>query len=257
MPFPLIRDLPSVIDTEGWGWNQLGRSGGDIWIGTDLAGKQWLLKLRGSFYAYREIVFARIAQTLGWSHQSSVFALVSEDAVPRQDSRELEMVQAVSWFLPEHWSKSCRPGCPLEALNQNFGNNPNDPIAALCRSSIVRVLDWARGDIAAHIFGANEGPQRLFTIGHEFVLIDSEQMFSTQPCELTTTGWWSRRDGSPSDVGIDLTLEVCKEVGALSNADLDACLSIPMGLEVDASWDIQDIVFAGRDYARKMSVNCC
>ncbi len=72
--FPAIDELPSMLQTRGWQWEQFSCSPypkHGFWLATDERGHQWLAKMRGSFYGYRELVFARIAQRLGWSCQSS------------------------------------------------------------------------------------------------------------------------------------------------------------------------------------------
>jgi hypothetical protein len=216
--FPLISDLPGVTDTHGWAWTRFEHpwKGTDhIWVGTDHDGNRWLLKMRGSFRAYREIVFARIAQTLGWSNQSSVFALVPKDAEPRKAVRESEGIQAVSWFLPEHGHGACGTGCPMEHLARTMAANSDDSLEAISHVPIRNMLDGPRSEIAALLFGSNDGPEALFTPDHRLVIIDSEQMFSISPTDLTKSGWWRTRSGEMSKQGIDLTTDVCKAVTGL------------------------------------------
>lgn len=77
--FPLMRDLPTVIDTKGWNWIRFTAPvapSHNFWLGTDLQGNRWLTKLTGEFNAYREIVFGRLAQQMNWSCQSTVFMRV-------------------------------------------------------------------------------------------------------------------------------------------------------------------------------------
>ena len=50
----------------------------DWWIGTDLEGRQWLVKMKGSFYAYREHVFASLAQRAGIRENDEIRSPKSE-----------------------------------------------------------------------------------------------------------------------------------------------------------------------------------
>lgn len=81
--FPLMRDLPQVVETTGWSWRSYEAPVApsmNFWIGTDREGNRWLTKLTGDFCAYREIVFARLAQRMHWSCQSSVFMRLDESS---------------------------------------------------------------------------------------------------------------------------------------------------------------------------------
>ena len=112
---------------------------------------------------------------------------------------------------------------------------------------------WAAiaSEIAAPIFGANEPPGRLFTTDHELVIIDGEQMFSTQPSDARVTSWWRRPDGSPSTAGMRLTRNVCSAVGSLSNRNLLDCLAIPSGIKIRSRLSISKIVFQAKAYCER------
>jgi hypothetical protein len=61
--FPLMTDIPPLLSTKGWIWSQVKNAGHPSdghWLATDTEGRRWLTKLRGSFYAYREITFAKL-----------------------------------------------------------------------------------------------------------------------------------------------------------------------------------------------------
>jgi hypothetical protein len=246
--FPLIKDLPSVLDSVGWTWERYRTPSflsDDFWIGTDRSGDKWLTKLRGDFYAYREIVFARLAQTMGWSCQSSAFLRISaEDAkILGASSNE---VHAAHWFMEEHARDAgCSHSCAFEFLLGRSLVTVDD----FKGSNIAHLLDWPKSNFAACLFGANEPPDGFITREHEFVIIDSEQMFSTGPCELSGTAWWNLPDGSPSPVGRALALEVCRDVASLSSDELNDALAIPTQVTVRQRWPIAPLVQASHALA--------
>ena len=60
--FPKIIDLPRILNTTDWEWTPYRTPSFpsyDFWLGIDPDGNRWLTKLKGDFYAYRELVFAR------------------------------------------------------------------------------------------------------------------------------------------------------------------------------------------------------
>lgn len=245
--FPRMQDLPPVVDTNGWRWEQYRTPSFpsyNFWRGFDQDGTRWLTKLRGDFYAYREIVFARLAQKMGWSCQSSVFMKLDV-----KSGKELGVpagVHAAHWFLEEHPSVACGPECPKEGLRGRQIHTVDD----LADSGIHHIMDWPKSQIAACLFGGNEPPDRLLTTAHELVIIDSEQMFSTDPCDIRETAWWNDRNGSPSESGRRLTLEVCRDLCELSPLDLQEALQIPEGVSVEQPWPIAPKLAASHEYAR-------
>jgi hypothetical protein len=118
---------------------------------------------------------------------------------------------------------------------------------------ISHILDWPRSEIAAALFGGNEPPGRFFTSQHEFVIIDSEQMFSTDPTDVTETQWWNRSDGIPSFSGRQLTIEVCRQVGQLSDADLADVLAKPEGVVIEELWPIASRLKKVRQFAHRFA----
>lgn len=111
-------------------------------------------------------------------------------------------------------------------------------------------MDWPKSEVAAYLFGGHEPPGRLITTAHEFVIIDSEQMFSTNPCDLTETRWWNNPDGSPSVSGRRLTSQVCRDLCRLSEFDLQEALRIPETVSVEQLWPIAPKLNASRAFAR-------
>jgi hypothetical protein len=250
---PLVKELPSVLDTTGWDWQPFEPPGGarnDFWIASDRQGNKWLVKLRGSFRGYRELVFERLVQRIGWPCQSSVFAVLEADAPPLVGSRDLERTQLLTWFLPEHALSLCGPNCPLSPLKVKLNAPDVDPLEVLKDSDLPCHIAWPLSQILAPIFGGNEPAGWLVTIDHQAILIDGELMFSSEPSDVRETSWWQRPDGSPSRAGRRLTREVCKAVGSLTDADLTASFEIPEGIVVQHLWDLRPLVFKARDYAR-------
>lgn len=245
--FPLMSDLPALIDTAGWSWVQIDaptHASDGFWVGTDRQGHKWLTKLRGSFYAYREIVFARLAQRMEWSCQSSTFIRLDTDSAHCLQ-RDVGEVHSAHWFMEEHVDPPCGPDCALLPLVGRKVQSPDD----LHLAGVGGLLDWPKSEIAAYIFGGNEPPGRLFTVAHEFVIIDSEQMFSTAPCVFDDSPWLRNSDGSPSLAGKALAITVCREIGNLSSDDLADALAIPQTISIDLRWPIAPKVHASVKFA--------
>lgn len=242
--FPQMQDIPPVLDSTGWTWERYSPPSiyhsKIFWLGVDREGNRWLTKLRGSFCAYREIVFARLAQRMGWSCQSSSFLRLDMISAKRLSVPATE-VQAVHWFMDEHifspCSLECSVGRTIEILDD------------LYNSGIKHHLDLAKSDIAACLFGANEPSGRFISTAHDFVIIDSEQMFSTGPCELDGTAWWKHQDGSQSPAGQALALEVCLSLCAISTEDLYNALSIPKTISIQERWPIRPKLLASKEFA--------
>jgi len=245
--FPLIRDLPPVLDTTGWSWKRFTAPVApsyNFWLGTDQDGNRWLTKLKGSFYAYREIVFARLAQDMKCSCQSSTFMRVDKHSAQLLGVRPGE-IHAAHWFLTEHLHPPCTADCALKFLM----DRPNPTVADLKESSIAHLLDWPKSEFAAYVFGGTERPDKLFTTAHEFVIIDSELMFDTGPCEFDTASWWNEPDGRPSYSGRALALEVCTDLAALLESQVQEALQVPDGVSIPKRLPIAPRLKASRKFA--------
>ncbi|TXT37471.1 MAG: hypothetical protein FD135_3588 [Comamonadaceae bacterium] len=245
--FPLMRDLPPVVETTGWDWRSfeapVARSM-NFWLGTDREGNRWLTKLTGDFYAYREIVFARLAQQMGWSCQSSVFMRLDERSAKAIDAKPGE-VHAAHWFLDEHVHPPCDQSCNLAPLI----GRPVGVAEDLADLPIAHILDWPKSELAACLFGGNEPPGRLFTKEHEFVIIDSELMFATGPCSFDSTRWWGDRD-TPTPSGVKLAKEVCADLLALGQSSLEAALALPADINVQERWPITPLLYESYAHAQ-------
>jgi hypothetical protein len=245
--FPLMANVPAVLDTAGWTWecyNTPSCPSQTFWVGCDREGNRWLTKLRGSFYAYREVVFDRLAQAMGWSCQTSAFLKLDKHTA-RELGLESREIHGAHWFMQEHSPSPCSDSCPLAFLRDHPLNSVDD----FQKSAIAHLLDLPKADFAACLFGANEPPGHLFTANHELVLIDAEQMFSTGPCELDGTAWWNLPDGRPSLSGRALAYEVCRELCSLSPSQIKDALSVPQGVNIEKRWPISPKLKASKKFA--------
>lgn len=244
--FPLIKDLPALIDSTGWNWqiyNTPSFPSKEFWLGTDLHGNKWLTKLSGSFYAYREIVFAKLAQKMGWSCQSSTFLKLDTKSAELLNVNQNE-IHAAHWFLIEH-QEVCSQLCPFNKLVRP------KRIKDIESTEILHIIDWPKSDIAAYLFGANECSDHIFTADHEFVIIDSEQMFSVDPYPISKTGWWERNEDEPSIEEIAFWRRVCQDIDALSSSDIEIALAIPNGVSIKLLWPISEKIEKTIKYANK------
>ncbi len=216
----------------------------NFWIGTDRDGNRWLTKLRGDFYAYREIVFGRLAQQMGWSCQTTVFMRLDDQSARIIGAKPGEL-HAAHWFMDEHAHPPCSEDCNLAPLVGKRVGEVED-IADL---AIAHILDWPKSEMAACLFGGNEPPGRLFTKQHEFVIIDSELMFATGPCAFDSTIWWGDND-MPRPSGVELAKEVCSDLLALGQESLKKALALPATVTVQERWSIQPLLYRSFAYAQ-------
>lgn len=247
LSFPLMQDLPPVVETAGWTWRPFEAPAvpsTDFWVGTDREGHRWLTKLTGDFYAYREIVFARLAQQMGWSCQSSVFMRVDEESAKAIGAKPGGL-HAAHWFLNEHGYPPCCEGCSLASLV----GRPIARVEDIVELPVAHILDWPKSEMAALLFGGNEPPGRLFTKEHEFVIIDSELMFSTGPCSFDSAIWWGDKD-APAQSGVDLAKEVCTDLVSLGEQALHSALLLPPGIAVQERWPIGPLLHRSFAFAQ-------
>lgn len=249
--FPLISELPPILETTGWIWEPFRAPNGlseNFWMGTDIQGNHWLTKrpssLDSSFSAYREIVFAKLAQQMKWSCQSSVFMRLDKDSAQLLGAKEGQ-VCAAHWFLDEHPRSYCSSQCPMNALQEIQAVEDLDGI------NIHYLLDWPKSEYAACLFGGTEPPGQFFTKNHEFVIIDSELMFASGPGQLFSARWWKRSDGRPSKRGQALAFEVCREVASLPERVLQDELQVPKGISIQEDWPIVSNLKKSYEYANE------
>lgn len=250
--FPTIAELPPVVHTTGWLWTPFKApsvASNGFWLGTDRQGNRWLTKRRGDFYAYREIVFGRLAQRMGWSCQSTVFIQVDAESAHHLQVQP-GSIHAGHWFLDEHVYPPC-DGSRACFLGPLLGRRVQY-VEDLCDISVAHILDWPKSELAACLFGGNEPPGRLFTAAHEFVIIDSELMFSTTPESFECTTWWGDKD-NPRPSGVAIAKEVCAEFSRLPDSAISDALALPSGVSVSEHWPISPILQQSRAFAEFFS----
>lgn len=241
--FPLIHELPEVLETAGWHWepaateNSAGRG---FWVGTDPQGRRWFTKLRGGFKAYREIVFDRLAQAMGWSCQSTTFMRLDPVAAELFGLEHGE-IHGAHWFMEEHRAAACGPHCPMPTiLGRGFST-----VEEMESCQFSQFIDWPKGRFAACLFGGTEPPGPHFTTAHEHVIIDSELMFvyGQPPTDFDRVSFLH------SQKGLQLAIEVCEQYLALSEQTLQESLVIPDAVQIECLWDIGIRLRESRSFA--------
>jgi hypothetical protein len=211
--WPLIAELPKLLNGVDWNWDRPSDSSRipkEFWIGTDRKGGQWLVKMRGSFLAQREYVFATIAQRIGISCQSSVYLVIpSKTALPRGDQWNSEPHQLALYLLPEHSRRPCSSKCPLQKIADKSLNYSD--IEAGETSGILNFKDLIRGEALGYLCGQFEPYGDFFTDDHRYVVIDNECMFAER-CALV---WCNRSSSDKSFLrgGRSDTLRKCAQDG--------------------------------------------
>ena len=247
--YPLVCQLPPLVTTAGWQWQKFepASTGANFWIGTDTDGNRWLTKLRGSFCAYREIIFSRLAQSMKWSYQSSVFMQIDDESAITLGVGAGE-IHAAQWFLHEHAQAVCAPSCPMQHLHDAEIRR----VAEIAKYDIAHLLDWPKTELAAYIFGASDHPDRLITVCHEFVAIDGEQMFAHSPSDPRRSSWCVDQFGEKLQDGLSLLEDVCADLVALTDSQLEDSLRVPPGIHLIEKWPIAPLVERSFVFARNV-----
>jgi hypothetical protein len=192
------------------------------WLGTDEMGRRWVLKMTGSNYAYREHVFASLAQRLGISCQSSMYLTIPRGSAPILHETKTEPHQLALCFLEEHLGSCSLESCPLDILNDlSIDSEENLQIYLSC--GVKNTTDFIRGEILGYLCGQFEPPDRLFTMNHELVQIDNELMFANDPINLVECRWLQFR------VGLQCAEDICCTLSELSEDEILAFAEIPSG----------------------------
>lgn len=241
-----MRDLPQIVETTRWSWTPFDSAKGDrFWVGTDDSGNQWLTKLRGPNRAYRDIVFCRVAQTLGWSCQSTVLVRVDSESA-KLLGVESTSLHGAHWLFQEHDNTICKSNCcPLKSQ----GGIDFDHVDELALPGIAHLLDYPRSILAAHLFGASEPPGHLISSHHEFVIVDTESMFSADPAGMHSFHFL---DHETNPRGMEeLAVELCRQVVDLSQSDLDWMLSTSCGVAMENSSKVAARLYRSRKVAQE------
>lgn len=98
MRYSKIADLDSHFCGEQWTWRR-SPTGREHWIGVDKLGREWLVKMTGSFNALRERVFDQVVQTIGLSCQSCVFLTLPKNCEQLYNSPHAELHQGAIAYI--------------------------------------------------------------------------------------------------------------------------------------------------------------
>jgi hypothetical protein len=217
--FPTITDLPSYVVAADWTWDRpKPRSdpyhgcSSDWWIGTDNAGRRWVVKMRGSNYAYREHVFSALAQRLGIACQSSVYLVIPPKAPPLLNTINSESYQLALWFFEEHRRPCLQENCPLNLLSISLDTEAD--IEKYISCGVLNAIDRLNGEILGYLCGQHEPPGLLYTKSHEFIQVDNELMFSEDPVDLQNCEWLR------FSIGKQCAATVCKKLSEIDDSEL-------------------------------------
>jgi hypothetical protein len=221
----------------------------DWWVAVDNVGRKWVVKMRGSTYAYREHVFSALAQRLGISCQSSVYLTIPRNAPPMLRDPKPKSHQLALCFLNEHRDACSEEKCPLRVLDCQCPElNTEADLQSFISCGISRAVDRFRGEILGYLCGQDEPPGWLFTLDHSFVQIDNEMMFATGPADLKGCEWLR------FSVGRQCAENVCTRLSELSNEELLGFAQIPKGYVVEYKSDIRRRLLAARKAANSFLV---
>lgn len=252
MSYPLIAELPDHLVAENWAWRRFrpqGLGSDSFWVGRDPEGREWLVKMRGSFCAHRERTFAALAQHLGISCQSSTYLKLPFDCEPLRATQNEEPYQLAIVLLPEHKPKPCAQDCPIDSLFEKLNTTGNDKVATLKVANIDHIIDWVRGELLGYLCDMYEPPGRLFTPDHIFFQIDNELMFTGAQENFWECDWLRIADDDFSESALHLAVEVCEKLVRLSDTQLANFARIPRGYVVDMIWEIHPEIINARDKA--------
>jgi len=253
-PFPPSRSLPLLLSSDSWEWNRSSRR--DFWIGTDLDGMQWLVKIRGGFRAARERAFSIIAQALGISCQSSTFVKLSSKCLPRHLNEYADPIHSAIIFLDEHPEGRCSDDCPIDGLNLKFNSSPYD-VTLLPNLGITDAIDWARGEMLGMLCNQFEPPGALITRQHMFIQIDNELMFSKGEADLFECYWVSKAKGRLRQAGTTEAIRLCEQILSLPDAVFEEALRTPRGALRNAPWSLRREVMGVRGRAQSFLSRVC
>ncbi len=249
MTYPLQRELPPIIDENNMKWCKQKDNG--FWVGTDNEGRDWLVKLRGSFYAYREHISSFLMQDLGLQTQSSSYIILEKDSPPLIDKQDSERYQLAIMMLDEHaHDGTCykESECPLADINDRF-NKASNKIEFLKEINVGHMIDWVKLEILACLCGANEPSEYIITKTHQLYVIDNEKMFSTKPCDpITCSNWFGHQTYVSA---MEMTLELCNQLSHLREKDIQEFSTLPEGYKVDEIWDIKKLIRKSVSYAKQ------
>lgn len=238
--FPLTRELPLLQCAAGWHWLQDENLGRDFWVSNDSDGARWLVKMEGSFCAWRERAFSVIAQEVGISCHSTTFLLLEPKSPPVAGRRSASREQAATTYITEHVPGLCFDACPLGGLNAACQSD--DPTAALLKADVRKIADLVRGEMLGFLCNQFEPPGYLYTPDHIFVQIDNSLMFCSEPADFFKCSWLRTKSGKWSTTGLTLARAMCEAVAALSDDVIEDAGATPPNFRITKPWSVQALI---------------
>jgi hypothetical protein len=243
-PLPAIKDLPALLVASDWQWHQASTGSSSRlrphwWIGVDTKSRNWLVKMTNSGFAYREHVFAALAQRLGISCQSSAYLIVpTANLAPLRDIPFKEPYQLAIWLIKEHAQQPCSPDCPKAAL---LGRKIDSDAVLLevLKSGVSCIKDLVRGTVLGHLCGQSEPPGGLLTIDHQYVVIDNECMFVDRP-SLNQCSWLDLAGAR------EPLIDVCRRLALLPDKELLRFADLPARYVVTPHLNLADNLLSAK-----------
>lgn len=233
-PFPLITELPRMLVANEWRWEPCDFRRHCV-IGIDPESRRWLVQIRGSRRAYQEHVFAKLAQRLGISCQSSVLLQIpTSNFPPLDDTLNNDTSQLAIWMMEEHRTENCTDDCLFkdkEELHQAI--NSEERLIQLLHSGLPHVEDFVKGDLLGYMCGGAEKPDRFWTADHQYVVIDNERMFECHS-NLEDCPWMD------SPTGKKLAKELTAGLALIADEELRAMAELPAEYVVNSPLQLGD-----------------
>lgn len=193
-------------------------------IGIDPESRRWLVQIRGSQRAYQEHVFARLAQLLGVSCQSSVLLQIpSSNFPPLDDTLNNDKSQLAIWLMEPHVPGRCGDGCPFTEVGECIDSE--ERLVQLLNSGLPHVEDFVKGDLLGYLCGDADKQDRFWTAEHQYVVIDNERMFECEP-NLAACPWME------SFTGRKLAKELLGCLASIPDEELCRMADLPAGYVV-------------------------
>lgn len=224
--FPLIRNLPGVVSTEGWSWTRFpGRR--HFWIGVDENSNPWLVKQKGTWNAVREHIYADFAQTLGICTQSSIYLILDNGSMPLQSEWHPDQTphNVGLWKFEEHGDEPCSKKCPFRSLRNSRS------LHSWLASGIKNPWDKIEARFLGYLCAMFEPTQTLINTSHRWVQIDNELTFSDltkgRSAYLNVMSEIQQDPYSSIDGAQRVLKNLCLRVSNVSDDEIDRIVRIP------------------------------
>lgn len=234
--FPLIVDLPDLLIANDWRWEPCDFRRHCV-IGIDQESRRWLVQIRGSRKAYQEHVFAKLAQRLGISCQSSVLLQIPVSNFPPleyTDTLNQEPSQLAIWLMEPHKLEDCTDACLLKGQGEmNNVVDSEERLIQFLNSGLPHVEDFVKGDLLGYMCGGAQKPDRFWTTDHQYVVIDNERMFECEP-NLAACLWMD------SLTGRTLAKELLASLVLIPDEELCSMADLPKGYVVTPDFRLKE-----------------